>query len=146
MPETPKRIHLLNSAQGRYEEGKASGVIKPGMLLANTSTVGEVIAHNAAAAFAERNFALENALQGKTIDDNYADDDLVFIINANPGDVVYAWLAAGESVTPADSLTSNGDGTLKKATSTNYRVAVPLETVVNDDTDAVDVRIRVRVL
>lgn len=146
MPETPKRIHLLNSAQGRYEEGRGSGVIKPGMLLGNTSTAGQVIAHQSAATFAERNFALENALQGKTIDDNYADGDLVFIINANPGDVVYAWLAAGESVTPADSLTSNGDGTLKKASGTNYRVGVPLETVDNDATDAEDVRIRVRIL
>lgn len=144
MPETPKRIHLLGNAV-RFEEGEAAAVIKPGMLLAQNSDA-KLIPHGVAGGPAEMQFALEDALQGKTIDNNYASGDKVFTVVCGKGDVVYAWLSGGESADPSEYLTSNGDGTLKVATSTDARVAVPLETVDASDSNDVDERIRVRIL
>lgn len=141
--ETPKRIHLLGS--GRYDEALAGAALTPGHLLAQNSS-GKVIKHSGAGASAEKAFAMEDALQGRTIATAFAANEVVPIVRAAPGDHIYAWLAAGEAVTFDDLLTSNGDGTLKVATSTDIRVAAPLEEVDNSDTGAVDVRIRVRIL
>lgn len=151
--EVPKRIYL-KSGYGAFEEGYAAGAITPGHLIKLTTDVGtdnekkgrQLIVHGTVGGPAERAFALEDALQGKTIDDAYASGDLVFYILAEPGDVVYAWLDAGESVTPADFLQSAGNGRLEKVTGSNARLAVPLETVVNNESGDVPVRIRVRLL
>jgi hypothetical protein len=140
----PKRIHLLGN--GRHEEIEAGGVITPGMLLALNSS-DKVVAHATATGWAERLFALEDALQGRAIDTNYAADDVVGVVVAEPGDVVYAWLQNGENVDIGDQLTSNGDGTLKEATSTNHRIAVALEAVDASDSDLDgNLRIKVRVI
>ena len=141
--ENPKRIHLAGS--GRHEEIRAGGAITPGDLCARNSS-GQAIVHGVGGGAAEKLFALEDALQGNTITDNYASSDLASFVHAQPGDHIYAWLAAGESVDPSDFLSSNGDGTLKEATSTDVRLAAPLETVDNSDSGAVDVRIKVAVL
>jgi hypothetical protein len=148
--ELPKRIYLIGD--GRMEEALAAEVIKPGHLVKLNSD-GDVIKHNSAGGWAEKSFAQEDALQGKTIDDAYAVNDsantpdIVFIVMAQTGDVVYAWLAAGESADPSKFLASNGDGTLQVAGSSDIRLAVPLETVDNSDTgENTAVRIRVRIL
>jgi len=143
MPEVPKRIHLLGS--GRHEEAVAAGAIRPGDLL-KTNSDGEVVVHASAGGYAERNFALEDALQGNGIDDNYAADDLVSIVNGAPGDVIYAWLSWGENVAIGDLLVSNGDGALKKLTSTDKPIAVALDTLNLADSESADERIRVRLL
>lgn len=151
--EDPKRIYL-KSGYGAFEEGYAASTIKPGQLIKLTTDSGtdnetkgrRLIPHGTVGGSAERAFALEDALQGKTIDDNYSSGDLVYYILAEVGDVVYAWLEPGESVTPADFLQSAGNGNLEKVTSTNARLAVPLETVDNTESEAVAVRIRVRLL
>lgn len=145
----PTRIHLLGN--GRHEEAVAAGAITPGMLIANQSTTdsggrAKVAVHATAGGSSERAFALEDALQGRTISDAYASGELVGYVLAEPGDVVYAWLAAGENVTPADFLSSNGDGRLQKATSDDVKIAVPLEALDLSDSDAVHTRIRVRLL
>lgn len=143
MPENPKRIHLLGS--GRHEEAIAAAIITPGMLLAQNSD-GKLIPHGSAGGPAERNYALEDALQGRTIDDNYAADELVGFVSGSPGDVVYALLSGGEIVTLDDFLTSNGDGTLKVASGSDARIAVPLDAVDASDSNDVNERIRVRLL
>ena len=142
--ETPKRIVLIGGE--RLEEGVAASAITPGHLIKQDSD-GNLIPHNVAGGNAEKAFAVEDALQGKTISDAYAADDTVFFTVAQPGDVIYALLADGESADPSEFLTSNGDGTLKVATSTDIRIAVPLETVDNSETaDVAAARIKVRVL
>lgn len=138
---TPNRIHLKGS--GVMDEAAAAGTIKPGYLIKRNSG-GSVVAHSSADGAAEATFALEDALQGKTIDDNYSSGDKVMILSAAKGDEVYAWLSAGENVTQDEYLTSNGDGTLKVGTSNV--VAAPAESVDNSDSAAIDVRIKVRVL
>ena len=140
---TPKRIHLLGS--GRTEEGVAAGAITPGHLLTRNSS-GNLIKHATAGGWAEKQFAVEDALQGRTIADAYASAERVTTVLASPGDVVYAWLSGGEVVTQDEFLTSNGDGTLKVAGSTDIRIAVPLENVDASDSADVDERIRVRIL
>lgn len=144
--EKPKKIHLINSTDvGRFEEDNAAETITPGMLLATNSS-GNVRKHNVAGGKHERKFALEDRLQGLGIDDDYASGSRVFSVHANPGDVVYAWLANGEHATPDEFLSSNGDGTLQVIAGTEEPVAKALEEVDLTDTAAANGRIRVRVL
>jgi len=139
--QKPHRIHLLGD--GRHEEARAAAIIKPGMLLAQNAD-GAVIPHSGAAGPAERAFALEDALQGRTIDTDYAVGELVGFVLCKPGDVVYAYLSGGEKVNPSSFLNSNGDGTLQAGT-TNA-IAVALEAVDASDSNNVNERIRVRIL
>lgn len=141
--ETPKRIHLRGS--GIHEEARAAGTIKPGHLVKRDSN-GKSVVHDSAGGEAEKAFALEDALQGKTIDDSYSSDDLVAILIAQPGDIVYAWLAGGENAANGANLTSNADGTLKVATGSDIVIGVAMEAVDASDSNDVDERIKVRIL
>jgi hypothetical protein len=145
--ETPKKIHLINSTDvGRFEEDRSSEIITPGMLLATNST-GTVRKHNVAGGYHERKFAIEDRLQGLGIGDDYPSGGLVLSVHANPGDVVYGWLANGEHATADKALTSNGDGTLKVSVSnTDKIVGKALEEVNLTDTAVANGRIRVRVI
>lgn len=142
--ETPKRIHLLGT--GRHEEGRAAAAITPGHLLILDSN-GKVAVHDDEAGPAERLFALEDALQGRSITDDYKEDEVVGFVVAAPGDVVYAFLAGGEDVDAGDFLTSNGDGTLKKLSNGDVPIAVALEALdLSDSSSEEDTHIRARVL
>lgn len=143
MPETPKRIHLLGS--GRHEEAIAGGAITPGMLI-KLDSAGEVVVHATQGGPAEKLFALEDALQGNSIDDAYATDDLVGYVAASPGDVVYAYLDVGENVVIGDLLVSAGNGSLEKRTSTYIALAIALEALNLSDSEHAAGRIRVRIL
>lgn len=143
MKTRPTRIQLIG--EGRHEEGRAAGTITPGHLIAFNSA-GNLVVHPTAAGPAERLFALEDALQGRGIDDNYVSGELVSYGVQSQGDVVFAILSAGEHCTPNEYLTSNGDGTLKVAGGTDNRIAAPLEEMDLSDTGAVDTRVRVRIL
>jgi hypothetical protein len=97
-------------------EFDAGGTITPGHLikLGSGNTVTSTVAEGVGAL--PKMFALEDELQGKTIDDNYVSGDPVQCWICQPGEVVYALLYDGETVVIGDPLTSKGDGTLKKAT------------------------------
>ena len=95
------------------EEYEANAAIMPGMLIELMST-GKVRAHATAQGNALPMFALEDELQGKSIDDAYAAADRVQCWVPVRGEQVYAILADGESVSIGDSLESNGDGYLRK--------------------------------
>lgn len=60
-------------------------------------------------------------MQGRVLGTTYAVGDPVMLHRAQPGDLLQLILVAGVSVTPNDYLTSNGDGKVKKATSTDER-------------------------
>ncbi|QDP54881.1 MAG: hypothetical protein Unbinned3891contig1000_79 [Prokaryotic dsDNA virus sp.] len=144
---TPKTI-VLSGADVHVvsEEKLAGGAITPGHLVGRNAS-NAVVVHASAGGNAEKMFALEDALQGNTIDDAYASGDRVSLAICSPGTVVYAYLAVGESCDPSDFLTSNGDGTLKVATSTDARIAVPEETLDNSETaDTAAARLKVRVI
>lgn len=143
MAENPKRIHLLGS--GRHEEMVAAAAITPGMLLAINSA-GKVVPHPSVGGAAERLFALEDALQGRTIANAYASGELVSAVLASPGDVVYAWASPGSNLIVGDKLQSDGGGRLMESVGPEETVAVALEPVNLSATGSLPVRIRVRVL
>lgn len=140
----PRRIHLLGT--GRHEEAVAAeATIKPGMLLELNST-GKVIKHNQNGGWAEKIIAVEDALQGGTIDSTYDNASIVSFVVASPGDVCYVVLAAGEFITPDMYLCSAGTGAFIAASGTKQRLCRALEAVDNNDSAAVPVKIKVRML
>lgn len=95
------------------EEYVAVAAITPGNLLEITS-VGKVRRHATEGGNAVPLFALEDELQGKGIDDNYAAADVVQVWVAQRGEQVYALLEDGEDIVIGDYLMSNGSGRLQK--------------------------------
>lgn len=96
------------------EEFVAASVIKPGALV-TLNADGKVIPHNLDGGNAIPMFALEDELQGKTIEDEYATGDPVQVWVAGRGDIVYALANSGATINVGDFLVSAGDGTLKPA-------------------------------
>lgn len=134
-----------------YDAGEA---ITPGMLLELASD-GDVDIQDTAGGICSKMFALEDELQGKTIDDDYAADAPVQCWLATPGEEVLAWLANGEDVAIGDILVADGTGKLKAITedSSNleveeYPVAIALEAVDMSGSSGADPtgRIKVRIL
>lgn len=118
-------------------EGVAGGVITPGMLLeisgAGSNGNPEYSAHSTAEGAAAKFFALEDELQGKGIDDNYAANDPVQVWVAQAGEEVYAIVCESQTIAVGELLSSHGDGTLQKlvgSTAVDQQVvAVALEAV-----------------
>jgi hypothetical protein len=112
-----KHTVLLKAYSDVFEEFLAGGVIIPGMLVLQDSS-NEVVAHNDdAPAFFAPLIALEDDLEGKGIDDAYAEGDPVKCWTPYRGDQFYGILADGEHVAVGDFLESDGAGLLQKATS-----------------------------
>ena len=109
-----KKTIKLKKYQDIINEYTATAVaITPGMLLELTSA-GTVQAHSSSGQNAMRMIALEDELQGKAIEDNYAASAKIQVWMAQPNEEAYMILADGESVAIGDFLESNGDGYLKK--------------------------------
>ena len=77
-------------------------------------------------------FALEDELQGRGIDDDYAVSSKIQVWIPGRGDRVYALLKNGVSVVAGDKLASGGDGTLIKYVSSisvksNQIMAIAME-------------------
>ena len=124
------------------EEFVAAGAITPGMLLELDSN-GEVAPHSEADGNAIPMFALEDELQGKTIDDEYAADDPVQVWIAGRGDIVNA--IAGAQIAAGDFLVSDGTGKLKPAGT----AAVHAHSIVGQAlaaASAANVRVAVRII
>ena len=140
------QIHL--SGEFVREEGLASGTITPGMLVEQTSATAPTFrAHATEGGFAERAFAVEDALQGKTVTDNYATTTRVSVNVYAPGARVNALVAGGSHVSIGEHLTSGADGMLipvgDVATHTDIKqdIAVALEAFSQTDAGLVAVRI-----
>ncbi len=130
----------LRSPYGLREEAPAGETILPGQLLRHTlGTVGTpgsptmtMKKHNVVGGRCERMFAVEDALQGKTIlggyptlpinppgsTPGYLTGDIVAAWLFNPGDLVNARLQAGQTTTGGEYLASAGDGTLMVVSNT----------------------------
>jgi hypothetical protein len=124
--DRPRRIYLKKTSDPQYDEGRAGAVITPGMLI-KLNNAGVYVPHNVSGQVAARQFALEDALIGKTIDDNYASGDLVRFTHHLPGDHVLAILQAGQNVQDGTRLVSGGDGTLIAGDTDSDAIAVALE-------------------
>lgn len=137
-------IVLVGELERKYEERRAGEAgIKPGMLLQFNAS-DEVIKHATAGAGlgAQVIVATENDFLGRTIDDAYADEELVHCHVAQPGDVLNLVVATGQTITPAVYGTSNGDGKWKVAGATDDKLVQFTETV----TTAADTFVAARVL
>lgn len=121
----------------------ANAAIKPGMLIERLST-GKYRAHATSGAPAAFDIAAEDALQGKTVDDAYAQGDLVTHGVLAPGYDCQVLLKAGTNYTVGTKLMSNGDGTFVTRTSTNAILCEVDEACDLSDSDAVDTLARVR--
>lgn len=141
----PNRIYL--NGDGFHEEALANAAITPGNLVELMST-GKVRNHAEGGGIAERAFAEEDALQGRDIDTDYAANEVVSFVLAEPGDTVLAWLHGGEVAVIGSKLASAGDGTLLVIGSSEIvqPLAVAIEAVDASDSGAVKNRIRVRII
>ncbi|MDH7554342.1 MAG: hypothetical protein QHH74_11865 [Spirochaetota bacterium] len=156
----------INNHSDNFEEYIAAATILPGSLIELT-TDNKVKVHSTAGGnVGPKMFALEDAFEGKGIDDAYAADDRVRCWFPAPGDVVLAILADGQKVDEGDFLESNGAGYLRKHTPeeissstgtiySNQIVAISLEQMdAIEDSSGQDVggglggnkRIRVRIV
>ena len=104
------RTIVLKGDPPRFED-LADGTITPGFLIEKTAT--GVKAHATSGGNAAKMFAIENALQGDEIGDNYTAGDRVQYVHAKSGDEIYAYLADGQDVSVNSPLESNGNGYLK---------------------------------
>ncbi|RLF28617.1 MAG: hypothetical protein DRN14_03855 [Thermoplasmata archaeon] len=132
----------------RREEYTAGGTIKPGYLVELNSS-GNVVAHSTEGGYADLLFAVEDALQGNSVDDDYSSGDLVSVNVEAPGNQVEAWIKAGEDIAIGDKLISAGDGTLiengseTSGTSVQQIIATATEAVDLSGSGAVDTKITV---
>lgn len=97
------------------DEGVAAEAITPGEILAWDATP-ELIPHGSAGGNWLGLIAVEEDFVGDDIDTDYATSDTVQVAYPRRGDVVYAFLAAGENVSKGDPLESDGAGALQAHT------------------------------
>lgn len=137
-----RRKIMLKVQNSRYEEGRLSGVVKPGYL-GTQDSAGNYKAHNLNGGAAEHIIFIEDALQGRTIDDAYASGELGMFYVGVPGDEFQMVLKAGENVAINDSLSSAGNGQLKKATAGEWIVAKAQEALdLSAETDPAFIPVR----
>lgn len=119
------------------EELTATAVaITPGALLERTSA-GLVQACTATTGAVLPMFALEDELQGKGIDDNYAVSAQIQCWIPGRGDMVYALLEDGEDVEVGEFLESAGNGKLQVLT-TGQPIGVAVENVDDSGSSGAD--------
>ncbi len=144
-----KRI-IVRGTPVRHED-VAIAAITPGYLLEQLAT--GVQKHSGAGLNAEALFAVEREMTGDGIDVDYATADTVLLATCRQGDIVNAVLAASAAaIVEGDVLESDGDGTLRVATTDaatddnqrNAAVAVAEESVDNSG-GGTEVRILVRI-
>lgn len=138
-------IHTIRiNGFGRRSERLAAGSITPGMLV--ELDAADTVSVHADAGKPSTSFAVEDDLQGNTIDTIYLDGVLVQYERFMSGQNVLAILANGETAVIGDPLTSNGDGNLKVATGTDEILAHALEAVDLSDSSLADPSARIAIV
>lgn len=107
-----KNTIILKNYSNIFEEFVAGGTITPGHLTILGSN-GKITSHSESQGNVLPIIPIEDALQGKGIEDTYASGDVVRCWIPMRGDIVNCLLANGEHAVIGDWLVSNGDGTLK---------------------------------
>ena len=141
------RIALITN--GRLSEEIAAGAITPGHMIQMSAGADTVVVHATEAGYAERMFALEDALQGRNRDTAYASGERVTMIHAVPGDVLDLYIKAGENIAIGDKLISAGDGTLiengSESSGTTVKQIIGVATEAADLSQSGDVATRIAV-
>jgi len=141
---------ILKNYSDIFENIEGAGAITPGMLL-GVNADGKVAVHSVAGGPAEKMFAIEDALQGKGIDDDYADGDFVRCWVAGRGDEVNALLTESQTIGVGDFLESAGNGKLQKygtaagsgTPTPGSAVAVALEAVTTAAGETKRIKVRI---
>ena len=111
-----KKTIKINSFTNIHDEKVAESTISHVVWVEITSA-DKVQAHSTAGGKAEKLFALEDYPQGNGLSDDYSALDTVLLLEASPGDKVYATLDDASNVTAVvigDFVESAGDGRLRK--------------------------------
>lgn len=140
---------VILKGYGLRDEGKASEAVTPGHLVEFGGS-NDIQKHSSAGGNVMATFAVEDELQGKGIDEDYASGDNLLSETVYQGSEVYALLADGENVSKGDFLESAGDGTLQaegtasSAGSKNV-VAIAIEDVdlTGSPTEAGRIKVRI---
>jgi len=127
-----------------HEEAIAAGTITPGHLVMYDSDL-KVVVHDSDGDKALAAFALEDSLQGNTLDDDYSSDDPVQIGIFRPGDQVNAVIEGGEAVSKGDMLVSSGNGKLRELISADS-ASDAIGIVMEDFDDSVDTHVAVMIV
>jgi len=99
-----------------YEElNAAEAGIYPGMLCERV-TVDTCRKNATAEKKAAVLVAVEDALQGKTVDDAYTSGTPVRLVQFRPGEEFHALIKAHQTISINEKITSAGDGTFKSGT------------------------------
>lgn len=106
-------IKVKNHLNVIEEFTATAAAITPGMLL-EMDSAGKVKAHSTAVGNVMPMIALEDDLQGKTIDDAYSASAQIQVWIPQRGDIAYMIPVDGTAIAVGDLLVSNGDGRLKK--------------------------------
>ena len=134
----PNSIIIKRLGAEVIEEYTATAVaIKPGYLLEMASAT-TVQAHSTAAGNVLPMFAIEDQFQGKAITADYAVSVKIQCWIPRAGDVVYAYLADGQSASVGDFLESNGAGALSVHAADASNVPVIGNAIVGEALEAVD--------
>ena len=126
---------ILKGGAGRYEEYAAAGAIIPGDCIEMEADGDVVVGLLATGAII---VALEDALQGSTIDTAYAALDQVFSYYPLPGDIINARAAASQTIAVGAKCGYGAAGTIVSA-----GVGLVAETAVTSSTlgDRIQVRV-----
>ena len=160
----PNSIIIKRLGAEIIEELTATAVaIKPGYLLELASAT-TVQAHSSSAGNVLPMFAIEDQMQGKAITADYAASTKIQVWIPRRGDIVYAYLADGQTASVGSFLESNGAGALNVHVAETESwgsnepgaITVPPNPIVGQAIEAVDLsdsanltalgRIKVRIL
>jgi hypothetical protein len=132
MAENARTIVLKGDLGDRYEEAKvASGqTIKPGMLI-DLNSSGEAIVFNTAGGDTVTRVAIEDALQGRTVDDAYAAGEVIRYFIPRPGDVLNLLVADGENIAIGDKIIASTGGKFIETTGTPTKIFGEAEEALN---------------
>ena len=131
------RNSIIVGGTGIAFEAKANAAITPGQLVEELST-GKVQKQATAAAVVQKMVAIEDALQGKKISEEYAIDARVFHRVFAPGDEVFMILADGQVVVKGDRVEAAGGGEVRKQATTSAGAIVDPEALVGFAREAID--------
>lgn len=131
--QNPRTIYLAGSEFNReIEDHPASGAVTPGAFVERFLSSGtlKIRNHSTAAGYGTRMFALDRPELNAAYTTAYADGDLIKVVVAKPGDVVYALIPSGHAIAAGAFLESNGDGALRTFAA-GTRIGQALEAVAN---------------
>jgi hypothetical protein len=138
-PLAPNTIWLGGERPIEVGDLAAGVAICPGMLVERyvpSGTLVRVRPHATASVATAPNFAVEQSMVNKGVNDGYAVNDLVQSKIGRSGSTFWAIIPSGQDIAAGTKLESNGDGTLKTYATLGAAICTATETVNNTNGNA----------